>query len=356
MKICIVTFAWSKNYGAAFQAFALQTVLKSMGHDVFILPIDPEKKPGLIRRFVAKGFKATIRKNRERILFGKFDEFRSRYCDYGGLPWGGYSYFVSNCPNADVFVVGSDQVWNLSVMQSPIEEDFYFLKMCPNAAKLVAYAASWSMKGISHADAHRLKPFLARFRAISVREKSGVDILKGIGFDSKWLPDPALLLDSSMWKRTLSLWTTASNALFVYQLTWDTAFNLVKSAHDISGVLGTEIWASYPTGNRFLSPEEWLAKLASSRYVLTNSFHGTVFAILFHVPFAVALIKGEFSGMNERVVALLDRLGLGERIVDDPSDVVAILKQPVDWDLADSRLAAWRHEAYGFLDVSCSDK
>ena len=349
MKVAIVTFAWSKNYGAALQAYALQSVLKGMDHDAFVVPINPERRRGMLRQFIGKGIRPTVRKIREWFLFRSFDAFRRAHYDFGGLQEGGYSHFIANCPQADVFVVGSDQVWNLSVMQSPLEEDFYFLKMCPDSAKRVAYAASWSMASISADAAERLKPLLERFSAISVREKSGVGILARMGIEAKWMPDPTMLLASREWTERLGIGILTANRIFAYQLQWESEHDCIGLAKRFGRTMHMEVCAPYPSGNAFLSPTDWVRTLASSRFVVTNSFHGVVFSVLFHVPFAVSLIAGRFSGMNERVTTLLDRLGLADRIIKSEDDVAALLASPIHWDEVDNQLAVWRNEAMEFL-------
>lgn len=353
MKIGIITFAWSKNYGAALQAYALQSILKGIGHDAFVVPINPELHRGMIRQFIGRGIGATIRKIREWILFCSFDDFRREHYDFGGICKGDYAYFIANCPDADVFVVGSDQVWNLSVMQSPIEEEFYFLKMCPDSIKRVAYAASWSMQYISSDAEERLKPLLAKFSAISVREKSGVAILGRMGLSAQWMPDPTMLLTSREWAERLGFEITPENRIFDYQLQWDSEYDCIRLAKRLGREMNMKVTVPYPSGNAFLSPKDWVRTLASSRFVITNSFHGVVFSVLFHVPFVVSLIRGRFSGMNERVITLLGRLGLERRIIKREEDVATLLSSSIHWDEVDNRLFAWRTEALEFLKNSC---
>jgi len=354
MKIAIVTFAWSKNYGAALQAYALQSILKGFGNEVFIVPINPERRHGLFRRFIGRGFYATWRKSKEWLLFRSFDAFRRKYYDFAGLNWGDYADFMSTCPKADMFIVGSDQVWNLSVMQSSLEEDFYFLKMCPDSVRRVAYAASWALPEISGEAEARLAPALRKFHSISVRERSGVDIVQHMGIFAEWLPDPTILLTAREWVERLSLNVSSKKTLFVYQLSWDSDFDCVMAAKRIGCEKGLSVCDSYPCGWKFLSPCKWVETLASSSHVITNSYHGTVFSILFHVPFSVVLINGRFSGMNERVVALLERVGLMSRIVRRPEEIVENMDRQIMWAAVDKELGKWREEAFGFLDRACA--
>jgi hypothetical protein len=96
---------------------------------------------------------------------------------------------------------------------------------------------------------------------------------------------------------------------------------------------------------------EWLESIASSEFVFTNSFHGTVFSILFHKPFVSVLIKGKMSGMNERAISLLKNIGLGERAVysDEIEKISSLVDKPINWEAVDSRLDELRNVAKAFL-------
>jgi hypothetical protein len=100
-----------------------------------------------------------------------------------------------------------------------------------------------------------------------------------------------------------------------------------------------------------ISLPEWLEKIASSDFVFTNSFHGTVFAILFHKPFVSVLIKGKMSGMNERALSLLKNIGLEERAVysDEIEKISSLVDKPINWKVVDSRLDELREVAKEFL-------
>ena len=103
-----------------------------------------------------------------------------------------------------------------------------------------------------------------------------------------------------------------------------------------------------------VSVPEWLAKIAASDFVFTNSFHGTVFAILFHRPFVSILLRGQMSGMNERAISLLKKLGLKSRAVyaDDTAAIEAALASPINWEKVEAARAAYVGESQNFLQDS----
>ena len=99
---------------------------------------------------------------------------------------------------------------------------------------------------------------------------------------------------------------------------------------------------------------EWLEAIAASEFVFTNSFHGTVFSILFHKPFVSVLIKGKMSGMNERALSLLKNIGLEERAIysDETEKISSLVDKPINWEEVDSRLDELREVAKEFLGKS----
>ena len=106
-----------------------------------------------------------------------------------------------------------------------------------------------------------------------------------------------------------------------------------------------------------VSVPEWLAKIAASDFVFTNSFHGTVFAILFHRPFVSILLRGPMSGMNERAISLLKKLGLESRAAyaDDTAAIETALAAPIDWEKVDAVRDAGAGASWLFLTTALSN-
>lgn len=107
-----------------------------------------------------------------------------------------------------------------------------------------------------------------------------------------------------------------------------------------------------------VSVPEWLAKIAASDFVFTNSFHGTVFAILFHKPFVSLLLRGPMSGMNERALSLLKKLGLESHAVyaDDQLAIKAAVESKIDWRLVDEALILQRVKAINFIESALNNE
>ena len=107
-----------------------------------------------------------------------------------------------------------------------------------------------------------------------------------------------------------------------------------------------------------VSVPEWLAKIAASDFVFTNSFHGTVFAILFHKPLVSLLLSGPMGGMNERALSLLKKLGLENRAVyaDDQLAIKAAVESKIDWRLVDDALISQRVKAIDFIESALNNE
>lgn len=364
MKVAILTFAWSNNYGAALQALALQRTLRKIGCDPFIIPLNPVPKGTLIRRYIGRGVHNTIRKIRLQRVQKKFDAFRNRYFNHADCRQLNYEELIACPPKADCYIVGSDQVWNTTVMRTDIELQTYFLEFLSDDIPRLSYAASFSVKTLDANYSARIAADLKKFKAISTREKSGADIVEKMGLVAEWLPDPTLLMTGDEWRDVLRIERHDQPVVIHYELPWKTSVDCHAVAKEIADALECGVQSPYPydktclmpTTNPFWSPTEWVAAFASARFVVTNSFHGTVFSLLKHRPFAVALIEGKFSGMNERVLALLERVGLSERILRSGDDVSKLVRNEINWGEVDRRLASWREAAYAFLEKNLMDR
>ena len=142
--------------------------------------------------------------------------------------------------------------------------------------------------------------------------------------------------------------------LNVFGVKPDVDLQLMRPNQTLGGLTSRAIAAidEYLAITAKVSVPEWLAKIAASDFVFTNSFHGTVFAILFHRPFVSILLRGRMSGMNERALSLLKKLGLESRAVyaDDTAAIEAALASPIDWEKVDSARVACAEGSRRFIN------
>ena len=311
MRAGIVTFHRADNFGAVLQAYALQKTLSDLGIDSEFLEFDGlERKAEPSDAPLRKGPPAFVTRLREAetARAALFDAFRRRYLRCSA-PLDGERAGELN-DGYDVFLAGSDQIWNLGLPESDAR---YFL---PFAApeKRVSYAASFGTDEIPD----RLKDWyaqrLAGFRAISVREERGQELVRELtGRDCAVCLDPVLLPDRGDWQ-ALAAPRGGKPYLFLYLVGYDGELAArAKGEAERRGLAlrtatagfipqyGLEAWSG-------VGVEQWLSLIAGSEAVFTNSFHCAAFSMLFGRPAATALLKGGLARRNGRLEELL-RLG-----------------------------------------------
>lgn len=339
MKIGILTFHWASNYGAVLQAYALQKFLEQMGNDVEIIDYYPSRyKKNLLYLFSSKRIRRVpehlleIRKERKIVPFR--DEMLKKT-----------SYYPSNNAlkkaefNYDCVICGSDQIWNESFLQCGEGKKTctYFLDFVKSGVVKASYAASFGTVQYAEELKNDLKRMLHDFDFISVREYTGLDILKDVGIDHTCVtPDPTLLLDPACYMQHVTPDHNEKNA-FVYML-----HEKKRDAIPLVHYAKKSDFAIRECG--IIGIRQWLSAIFNSDLVITNSFHGVVFSVLFHRPFVAILIDG--SGMNDRIVTLLNKLGLQERIFNGDT---SIIDKEINWNDIDIKLADYRHEGYEYI-------
>ena len=340
MRIGIMTFHWATNYGAVLQAYALQETLNSMGHEAVLIDYYPPKfKKTLLNCLRNKRVYLIPRSIRNVKKEKKIEPFREKYLKRT-------AYYASSKQlrklemNFDCYICGSDQVWNQSFVRSSEQKKnfVYFLDFVPDDKIIASYAASFGASSYPEDLQEELKAVLLRFNAISVREQSGVEIIQRLKIDNVQLvPDPTLLLAPERYEALLEE-ENKGKYVFSYMLHGKQA-----DAEELLNVLGKRQNEIRVCGNEGV--EQWLKKIHDASFVVTNSFHGTVFSILFHRPFAAVLIKG--SGMNDRIITLLKALGLEARIYQGDA---AMLDADIDWAYVDAQLKEYTQGGNSYLE------
>ena len=262
----------------------------------------------------------------------------------------------------DAYVVGSDQVWR--PIYSPCQPDF-FLGFLPGEARMrrVAYAASFGTDKweFSPKLAARCRALAGKFDAVSVRESGGVGLCRAhLGVAAEHVLDPTLLHGHEAYERLVGEAGEARSAgdFFCYVLDRSAETEALKrSVAAELGVTAFEVMprvpgaapAGTPMADRVFPPvTAWLRAFMDAEYVLTDSFHGSVFSILFHRPF-VAL--GNAGRGQARFRSLLGLFGLEDRLVTTgrAEDVVSKLREPVDWARVDGIKREWQVKSTEFL-------
>lgn len=358
-KIGILTFHRAINYGAVLQAFALQEfVIKNfLAYDVEIINFytDVQDTSYLSYKAINNKFKRLLASalfSHYRI-YDKKNKFDSFLCKYLKLSkrYSDAVDFVTAPPQYDIYIVGSDQVFNPKNKYREV----YYLNFDKEGNKKVSYAASLGVDHYDEDEKITIKKFLSDFDAISCREKQGVAAIEKLGFNVEFMCDPVFLLDRKSWISKLSIDKTKLNFpqkyIFVYDL--NGGDRLIKKAKELSKVTGLPIYCL--TGNIFqrygirhifynLSPEEFLFCIKNSRFVVTDSFHGTALSIIFKREFySYIAVKNTAS----RIYSILEDLNLDNRIIGDETQIP--VGSTIDYSNIDEIISSKQYKAKQFL-------
>lgn len=379
MKIAILTLPLHTNYGGILQCYALQTELEGMGHQVTVLN---RRWPGPNARLVARRFASIAKCIVKKYLLGQKDIVLMN-------PWADdynihkpseaekkrhteirrfikenihltkplrssdelREYVEAN--EVDCIVVGSDQVWR--ELYGPCIED-YFLGFLPEGDKRVkvTYAASFGTADSPISEDHLKNciPLAKRFSSISVREQSGVEIMKDIfGLDAKLHLDPTLLLSAEQYKFPVK--DVEKGFLVSYIL--DETEDKIAISQEVSKALHLKnkklrLDATSQDDVVLPSIEEWLSSFANAEFVVTDSFHGCVFSIINHKPFIA--IANKDRGL-ERFTSLLGTFGQMDRLIFDYQDFIskiALLLRSIDYTTVNNKLQEIKQESVDYLE------
>ena len=358
MQIGILTQPLSNNYGGILQNWALQQSLKQMGHAPTTINIpyphilEKCDLPRLCWRFLKrlKGDKSIIFLNPARqhnflnTPCENMREFVSDNINVMQLSGKVDSSFCDEHPEIKAYIVGSDQVWN-------------FLDFTENFdVKRIAYGISFGRKemDINQEESRVYSELASRFDAISVREEDGKEICKKqLSSNASLVIDPTLLIDPSDYFDLIAkVESQAKSNRFaaVYVLDRNKQKeNDIKSFCDKNAL--TPKYIGYPSSTGFQSIESWLSDIANSQYVITDSYHGTIFSIIFKKPFTS--ICNPLRGAS-RFITLLTALGLESRLINE-GDRFVPLSEMINYIEVGERISDRRSESIAFLKESLGD-
>jgi len=366
MKISIITY-WNtrSNYGSLLQNYALQTFLRSLGFETFLIRTDIPlgcSRLDYYKSLLQKGgffslacyFKSRLLcKTAQKILSeNKNDEKRkfSDFVDKNLNPtkiFRSLSELVSDCPAAEIYIAGSDQVWNTyGENYGAVFEQIkaYLLSFAPDSAKKISCAASFGKSSLNMEFESLFRKELSGFDFISCREKSGVEICKRLGFENAVLQqDPTMLLSADEYNK-IAAKTLAPKKPYIllYLLGNDTDFSICKFKRfaksknlDVVYVPANEAQRINFDRKTYPAVEEWLGLYGNASAVVTNSFHGTVFSLIFNRPFLSLHQSGKFESQNVRIDSLLEDFGLRSQIFSGDFEK---LFAPVDFEKVNKKL------------------
>ena len=388
MKIGVIThFRTDDNYGGVLQTYALQKFLIKLGHSPFLINYVSQQKnknfsfktilKDLLRPLVhlisaskREEYHKTLeyiqlrKANRTLNKQRKFASFLKENLSFSPITYYTYDSLKKNPPEADVYITGSDQVWNPSLFAS--STGVWYLDFGSPSTKRISYAASIGRE-ISQDEESRFKAFVNKFDAVSVREKSAQEFCLNLGLSqTKLVLDPTLLVSFDVFLPLIQSFLNKkkkSPYVFLYYLNvedaseieWNQITDFVADNKlDLISVASSGYLPAkniLPEGYKlsYLTIPEWIGNLYSADYVVTTSFHGVAFAILTHRPFVAILLRNKYSKGNVRITSLLSDLKLEAHILTNDRAISDILKTPIDWAIVDQILEDKRRYSRDFL-------
>lgn len=329
MKVALMTFFIGQNYGALLQAWALWQLLSDLGYEVEFIdyhhPWSTKPNWWSWRSYISRSLSGVCRRIRDmghhlqlRRQFRKMERlFPRSSVHYGANPM----RLEDDPPIADVYVVGSDQVWRtFSNGYQYIRP--YFLPFGTLATKRIAYAASLGGENFCDEARGELKVLLERFAAISVRENASVKRIAELTSQTvSVMPDPTLALGRKKFEVLRDKNASISKDMEVFYIMdgmsqqWTDLLQNMNSSHTYNIALqGFRMGKDH---NFIPTVPQFIDVIAQSRFVVTNSFHACVFSILYHRPFVFIPFQGIENKRNERVKELLLNLGLMNQWADN---------------------------------------
>lgn len=357
MKIGILTFHRTNNYGASLQAYALCKYLCDNNIEAEIIDYQNSKMENdYIRAYaVPSGFKAKLRhyiffrksQLARKKAFAKFNTLMNlsvdRYTEHSDME--------SVAKNYDYVFVGSDQVWNYNITENDWN---FFLSFVP-PQKRVAYAASIGLDELADEHKNTIKTLLDGYARIGVREQQALDLLKNIGINNcELVVDPTLLLKKDDWLKLVgtpfikepyillySFGLTNEMRTFVTQMSEKRNIKIVHIDGSPKNAF-SKTW----TSARGIGPAGWVNLFYYANIIVTNSFHGTAFSINFEKEFYTEMLPPP-AKVNSRLTNILATLDLEDRIIK--SGKCDASGTAVDYEAVNAKLDELREKSYAYI-------
>lgn len=355
MKLGILAFQNAINYGAVLQIYALQTTIEKMFGNEFqvqVINYDQKNVSEQYKLFKRRGaFFSDLIRNliylpSNSLKNHKFKKFNKKYLKLS-RPIG----TVDDLSDFGILIVGSDQVWNPTIQNF---NSMYFFKGVSSQIKRISYAASIGISSLNSEEEEYLSQNINLMDSISVREENAKNILKK--YTDKQIDitlDPTLLLSKTEWLSIASNNISEDDSyLLVYSL--QNNDELVKTATKIAKQLNLDIKFVKPFGNSIVGrasteysygPNEFIELFVKAKYVVTNSFHGTCFSIIFNKNFIT--IPHKERGV--RMIDLLNLLNLNDRIIYSSNELSLDRMSEVDFYEANQILGELQKRSKMFL-------
>lgn len=365
MKIGIITQPLHTNYGGLLQNYALQQILKRLGHEpitldqsVLIPPlwrIIASYVKTFLLKLIGKGanrqYPFLLSKKQQLYIRQHTSLFIEKYIVHTKpfLSVKDFRYFTVK-HQLEALVVGSDQVWR-PIYNSNVFCSFFDFAKGLNIKRL-AYAASF---GVDHWEfteqqTKNIQELICDFDAVSVREYSGVNLcLKYLGCNAVHVLDPTMLLNKEDYIRLIKneKESPSKGHLFIYIL--DESNEKHHIIDKVASELNLKPFSIMPTNRLDAYPPvtQWIRSFMDAEFIVCDSFHGVVFSIIFNKPF---LVFGNKERGMSRFNSLLELFGIENRMIDEDSSVLSILKVSIDWEKINAKRELLKKKSIDFIN------
>ncbi|NCB42988.1 MAG: polysaccharide pyruvyl transferase family protein [Clostridia bacterium] len=364
MKIITITFHRAINYGAILQTYALQKKLEFFDENNKVLDYRCQfieetysQLASVKKSFSIKSILALmlyfpiniIKKTRFRLFIMKnirLEKIANK------IDWDCISR------EYDAIITGSDQVWNYKCTN--FDKTYFLGYTKPDRIIKASYAASFGLNEIPEQFKEKYSELLKDIRCISVRESQGAKIVYDLlGYIVPVILDPTMLLCSDEWDRIAERPKIKGDYILLYLMVetpsiFDFAFSLSKRTNcKVVFITDSVLKKKKATYRRAVSPGTWVGLFKNANYVVTNSFHGTAFSVIYEKKFFVELLPQEYS-LNSRFENLLDMLNLRGRLIVDGNN--AEPEGTIDYDKVNAILKKEREKSTDFLKRTLRNK
>ncbi len=381
---CVIAYKKNHtNYGTSLQGYAMLKKIQQLGYDVEVINYIKhlslvqkmayvvnmircgELKTFLVRRKAYKLTKrlpeygANINKRILSVETYKKKKLLPLFKDYIG-----FQAVSEGSKNYDTVIVGSDQVW--SPLSLP--NKFFNLLFVDDSVRKVAYASSFGVSVIPSFQQKATGAYLDRFYKIGVREQKGKEIVDSLSHQiAQVVADPTLLLSRKEWSEEIDttpnydvntdvpyifcyfLGTNQEARCAANKLKIKTGYKIITIRHMDEYVPKDEAFGDEAPYN--VDPNDFVRLISKAAYVCTDSFHCTVFSIIFHRQFMTfyRFAQGAVTGRNSRIDSLFNVLGISKSHIYTEGDIVAQINSEIDWNIIDENLHHLRIESTSFL-------
>lgn len=354
MKVGIMTFHRAINYGAVLQSLALKETINSLGHSCEIInyqcdTLEKVASPFYIESRSIKSFLIFLLQIKMRCIKNKrFDTFACKFLDKDKAIVSNNNINEATC-DFDVLVTGSDQVWNYEI--TGLDKNF-FLDFGNENQTRISYAASFGVSSIPDNLVPTYKQLLQKLDSISVREEQGANLVRAlVNKNCTMNIDPVFLFDKERWKQYITMNKPETDYIVVYCINKSECYKVAEKLSHKTGlkIVGLQVSMSNRTKCKKIqteSPEDFLGWIYRAKYVVTDSFHGTAFSLIFNKQFIVCT-GGMTKQRMSRQETLLKIFGLTSRIYTNGD--YSVIFEPIDYEGVNRLIAISREESKVYL-------